>query len=152
MSNDLKEQAKKIIAKGKLLNDTELIRMGLEMLDSYDDNPVAVQTAPVKTNNSNAGKFDMQQFTMLKTNSNVIDKSGKKQPIYIGNRENKYADDGVEHKDIKTPFVEPTQRIRKPSIVSATCSVCGKTEKINEIFVTGREFYRCESCLLKGKS
>jgi hypothetical protein len=34
---DLKEQAKKIIAKGKILNDPELIKMGLDMLDAMPD-------------------------------------------------------------------------------------------------------------------
>ena len=33
--NDLKEQAKKILAKGKELNDPDLIGMALEMLEAY---------------------------------------------------------------------------------------------------------------------
>jgi hypothetical protein len=151
MSSDLKEQAKKIIAKGKTLNDPELIKMGLDMLDAYTDIIEPTEVQSVKSPVSNAGKFDMEQFTMSKATSNVIDKMGKKQSIYIGPRENKYKDDGVEHKEIKTPFVEPTERARKSDIVTATCSICGKVEKVNKIFTTMKEVYRCDSCILKGK-
>jgi len=160
MSSDLKEQAKRIIAKGKTLNDPELVRMGLEMLDAYAEELDVVTTvaAPVEIKKTGtpivtAGKFDMEQFTMSKATSNVIDRSGKRQPIYVGPRENKYADDGVEAKDIKTPSVQPTERSRK-SIdavkVEQKCEVCGKAEKVLPLYA--REFYRCESCLLKGKS
>lgn len=157
MNNDLKEQAKKIIAKGKALNDPELIKMGLDMLDAYTDiidTNTDELSKPVisKQSTSNAGKFDMGQFTMSKSTSNVIDKNGKKQPIYIGPRQNKYTDDGTEHKEIKTPSVEPTERARKSDVVVAVCSICGKTEKVNKIFTTMKEVYRCDSCILKGKS
>ena len=158
MSSDLKEQAKRIIAKGKTLNDPELVRMGLEMLDAYAEELDVVAAAPAElkkiiTPTVTAGKFDMEQFTMSKSTSNVIDRSGKRQPIYVGPRENKYEDDGVEAKDIKTPSVQPTERSRK-SIdavkVEQRCEVCGKAEKVLPLYA--REFYRCESCLLKGKS
>lgn len=153
MSNDLKEQAKKIIAKGKVLNDPELIKMGLDMLDAYTDMAQEEPEKQIVTKQSvtNTGKFDMGQFTMSKASSNVIDKNGKKQSIYIGPRENKYTDDGIEHKEIKTPFVEPTERARKSDIVTAVCSICGKTENVNKIFTTMKEVYRCDSCILKGK-
>jgi len=100
-----------------------------------------------------AGKFDMSQFTMSKASSNVIDKSGKRQTIYVGPRQNKYEDDGVEAKDIKTPQVQATERTRKSveaTKVDQTCEVCGKKEKVLPLYV--RDYYRCESCLLKGKS
>jgi hypothetical protein len=158
--NDLKEQAKRIIAKGKTLNDPELIRMGLEMLDAYSDEVSPVASSPLPSEikkptsiTSNAGKFDMDQFTMSKTGSNVIDKSGKRQPIYIGPRQNKYADDGIEHKDIVTPQVQPIERSRKSvdaTKVDQVCEVCGKKEKVLPLYA--RDFYRCETCLLKGKA
>jgi hypothetical protein len=154
--NDLKEQAKRIIAKGKSLNDPELVRMGLEMLDAYGEESIPVDsdiTKRVATPVAMAGKFDMEQFTMSKSTSNVIDKNGKRQAIYTGPRENKYADDGIEHKDITTPKVQPTERTRKSAEVSKvnqTCEVCGKVEKVLPLYA--REFYRCESCLLKGKA
>jgi hypothetical protein len=160
MSSDLKEQAKKIIAKGKILNDPELVRMGLEMLDAYVEESNVVTTVAVAsevkkiiTPITTAGKFDMEQFTMSKATSNVIDRSGKRQPIYVGPRQNKYEDDGVEAKDIKTPSVQPTERSRKSidaTKVEQKCEVCGKAEKVLPLYA--REFYRCESCLLKGKS
>jgi hypothetical protein len=119
MSNDLKEQAKRIIAKGKSLNDSELIRMGLEMLDVYDESNIVASTSvspevqKIIVPTATAGKFDMDQFIMSKANSNVIDKSGKRQTVYTGPRKNNYTDDGIEAKDIKTPSVEPTERNRK---------------------------------------
>jgi hypothetical protein len=157
--NDLKEQAKKIIAKGKTLNDPELIRMGLDMLDAYGEDvnpppiPATVTVMPEVKKITTAGKFDMDQFTMSKSGSNVIDKSGKKQPIYIGQRQNKYEDDGIDHKDIITPKVQPTERNRKAADstkINQTCQICGKIENVLPIYA--RDFYRCESCLLKGKS
>jgi len=157
---DLKEQAKRVIAKGKALNDPELVRMGLEMLDAYSGDVeqeqeivMPIVPTPEVKRVTTAGKFDMDQFTMSKSGSNVIDKSGKKQQIYIGPRKNKYEDDGKEAKDIVTPFVQPTERARASSEdtkVLQTCEVCGKREKVLPIYA--REFYRCESCLLKGKA
>jgi len=160
---DLKEQAKRVIAKGKALNDPELVRMGLEMLDAYSgemEQEVVMPIAPspevkkVITPITTAGKFDMDQFTMSKAGSNVIDKSGKKQPIFVGQRQNKYVDDGVDAKDVVTPKVQLVERNRKPAEalkVEMQCQVCGKKEKIVKDFVF-TEFYRCGSCLLEGKS
>jgi hypothetical protein len=50
--SDLKEQAKKIIAKGKMLNDPELINMGLEMLEVYsgDNNESDRRTKSIGSN------------------------------------------------------------------------------------------------------
>lgn len=155
MSSDLKEQAKKIIAKGKTLNDPELIKMGLDMLEAYDvnkDNTIEVDDTKSKINYT-SGKFDMGQFTMQKTSSTLMDKGGRKQPIYIGARDNKFLDDGIEYKDVKTPEVSRAERNRKPvnqQLVEQKCQVCGKTEKVLPLYA--REFYRCEVCLLKGKS
>lgn len=158
---DLKEQAKKVIAKGKALNDPELIRMGLEMLDAYsgetEEQQVVMPIAPSpeikKTNISSLSRFDVSQFTMSKAGSNVIDKSGKKQPLYTGPRENKYQDDGSDGKDILTPQIKPTERTRKSveqQKIIQVCEVCGKEERVLPLYV--RDYYRCDSCLLKGKS
>jgi len=158
MSSDLKEQAKKIIAKGKTLNDPELIRMGLEMLDVYEDEPEVVLTKlpslePKKNNPPSSNKFDMSQFAMQK-NTSTIGKKNRKQPIEIGPRANAFLDDGKEHRDNKnlTPVVELATRNRAPvekQKVDQKCEVCGKVEKVLPLYA--REFYRCESCLLKGK-
>jgi len=159
---DLREQAKKVIAKGKALNDPELVRMGLEMLDAYsgeieEEQQVVMPIAPSpeikKVVTSSVSRFDVSQFTMSKAGSNIIDKSGKKQPLYIGPRQNKYQDDGSDGKDILTPKIKPTERTRKPvdnEKVDQVCEICGKQEKVLPIYA--REYYRCQSCLLKGKS
>ena len=153
--SDLKEQAKKIIAKGRTLGDADLIKMGLEMLEAYEDQPALVEEKKsnliVLENTKQNTRFDINQFTMQK-NSNSNTKVNKKQPISLQPRVNKFIDDGLEAKDIKTPSITPTERNRKSPMVDAVCTVCGKKEKVNEIFTTGREFYKCESCLIKGKA
>ena len=159
---DLKEQAKRILEKGKLLNDPELIRMGLEMLDAYTIEPEStanIITALTEVKKANkpivaTGRFDMEQFTMSKAGSNVIDKNGKKQQIYLGPRQNKYSDDGIEAKDVVTPDTPRVERARKPveaTKIEMTCQVCGKKEKVLRDYIY-TEYYRCESCLLKGKA
>jgi histidyl-tRNA synthetase len=158
--NDLKEQAKKIIAKGKLLNDPELIKMCLDMLDAY---PIEEAVATVEVNKSEPERknkaamlrdsFDMSMFKTDKE-SNVTAKFGKKVSVPTSNHVNKFLDDGSEATELKgkTPNITKTERTRKSKMVEGVCSVCGKKEIKNEIFVAGREYYRCENCLLKGKS
>lgn len=158
--NDLKEQAKKIISKGRLLNDPELIKMGLDMLDAYPIEDVAAPVEAIKAEPERKTKssmlrdsFDMSMFKTDKE-SNVSTKFGKKVAISTSNHTNKFLDDGTEAADLKgkTPDITRAERNRKPKMVEGVCSVCGKKEIKNEIFVTGREYYRCENCLLKGKS
>jgi hypothetical protein len=151
--SDLKEQAKKIIAKGKLLNDLELINMGLDMLESIATSDNVVEPAKeIPTTLIN--KFDITDQFRVKKESVISAKYGKKVSVLVGERNNKFTDDGIDASDLKgkTPEFKPTERNRKVKKVSATCQVCGKVEKVNEIFTIGREFYRCESCVLKGKS
>ena len=159
--SDLKEQAKKIIAKGKILNDPELIKMGLEMLDAYqgedsvESNQLDIASPQGKSNTKSSMLRDSFNMSMFKTDkeSNVNTKFGKKIAISTTNHQNKFHDDGVDAADLKgkTPIITKAERSRKPKMVEGICSVCGKKEIKNEIFVTGREYYRCENCLLKGK-
>ena len=148
---DLKEQAKKIIAKGKILNDPELIKMGLDMLEAMpDQEDIKKEGNNVKVSSSSSF---VDQFRT--DNKSPIDtKYGRKVTVNVSGRVNVFKDDKTEATELigKTPNVIPAPRNRKTPIVSATCTVCGKSEKVNEIFVQGKEFYRCESCLLKGKS
>ena len=164
--SDLKEQAKKIIAKGKSLGDVELINMGLDMLEAYDPNEEIVSSTPKNQENINieitqqktksAMLRDAFDMSMFKTNkeSNVSTKFGKKVAVSTSHHENKFLDDGTEAAELKgkTPDFKPSDRNRKVKMMEAVCQVCGKKEVKNEIFVIGREFYSCESCLLKGKS
>jgi hypothetical protein len=157
--NDLKEQAKKIIAKGKLLNDPELIKMGLDMLDAYpvdEITPVATSNIEPERKSKASVLRDSFDMSMFKTDkeSNVTTKFGKKISVPTSNHVNKFLDDGSEATELKgkTPNITKTERTRKSKMIEGVCSVCGKKELKNEIFVAGREYYRCENCLLKGKS
>ena len=172
--SDLKEQAKKIIAKGKALGDVELINMGLEMLDGFDaskdllDEKIQLAKTPlvdripsiIPTPNQRqhmgvaSSKFDITDQFRVNKESVISAKYGKKVSVLVGERNNKFIDDGNDSSDLKgkTPDFKPTERNRKVKKVAATCQVCGKVEHVNEIFTVGREFYRCESCVLKGKS
>lgn len=172
--SDLKEQAKKIIAKGKALGDVELINMGLEMLDGFDaskdllDEKIQLAKTPlidripsiIPTPSQRqhmgvaASKIDITDQFRVKKESVISAKYGKKVSVLVGERNNKFIDDGNDSSDLKgkTPDFKPTERNRKVKKVAATCQVCGKVEHVNEIFTVGREFYRCESCVLKGKS
>ena len=172
--SDLKEQAKKIIAKGKALGDAELINMGLEMLDDFDaskdllDEKIQLAKTPlidripsiIPTPSQRehmvaaSSKSDITDQFRVKKESVISAKYGKKVSVLVGERNNKFIDDGNDSSDLKgkTPDFKPTERNRKVKKVAATCQVCGKVEHVNEIFTVGREFYRCESCVLKGKS
>lgn len=149
--NDLKEKAKAIIAKGRALNDSDLIQMGLDLLDSYSpEEPIIVSSiAEVQTKKEPISMVNTNQFIM--SSKRTEQKSGKEK-LYVGPRENKYSDNG-EDKNIITPKVEPTARNR-PNIenqkVLQVCETCGKKEKVLPLYA--RDYYRCESCLLKGKS
>ncbi len=164
--SDLKEQAKKIIAKGKSLGDIELINMGLDMLEAYNPSEDILSIEPKAKDNTDVeitqqkpksvmlrDAFDMSMFKTNKE-SNVSTKFGKKVAVSTSRHENKFLDDGTEAAELKgqTPDFKPSDRNRKVKMMEAICQVCGKKEIKNEIFVIGREFYRCESCLLKGKS
>jgi len=160
--NDLKEQAKKIIAKGKLLNDTELINMGLDMLDAIPDtsfdSPVELPEKVVLV----SAKSDLKQ--QIKSSANITDqfrvenkapidvKYGKKVALSAGERVNKFLDDGLEAADLKgqTPPAKPKTK-RKVNKVEMTCTVCGKQQKVlRDLLYT--EAYRCDDCIMKGKA
>ena len=162
--SDLKEQAKKIIAKGKLLNDTELINMGLDMLDAIPDissDPPVESLERVLTVSS--AKPEVRQ-QVNKTSANITDqfrvenkapidvKYGKKVALLSGQRVNKFLDDGLEAADLKgqTPPAKPKIR-RKVNKVNMTCTVCGKQQNVlKDLLYTGA--YRCDDCIMKGKA
>lgn len=160
--NDLKEQAKKIIAKGKALGDIELINMGLDMLDAIPELDVGQSTVEDKILETTINKktypkqlFDSRNITeqfRVENKTPIDTKYGKKIPVAIGSRENKFIDDGVEAVDLigKTPPSPPKQK-RKVNKVEMVCQVCGKKEKVLKELVFS-EYYRCESCLMKGKT
>ena len=160
--NDLKEQAKKIIAKGKALGDVELINMGLDMLEAIPELDIGQPTVEDKILQTTTNKkvypkqlFDSRNITeqfRVENKTPIDTKYGKKIPVAVGARENKFIDDGVEAVDLigKTPPSPPKQK-RKVNKVEMLCQVCGKKEKVLKELVFS-ESYRCESCLMKGKT
>jgi len=160
--SDLKEQAKKIIAKGKLLNDIELINMGLDMLDALpgmnSDPPVESLERVISV----SAKTDLKE--QIKNSSNITDqfrvenkapidvKYGKKVSLSSGESINKFLDDGLEAADLKgqTPPAKPKTK-RKVNKVEMTCTICGKQQKVlKDLLYT--EAYRCDDCIMKGKA
>ena len=142
---DIKEQAKKIIAKGKLLNDSELIDMGLQMLEGYTESNEQITEEPIVI------KRDItSQFVVNKPNA-ISKRNTKKVSIQNSPRVNSFIDDGLDYKgpEYVTPEIVPTQRRKPVEKVNQTCAICGKEEKVLPDFV--REYYRCNSCFLKGK-
>lgn len=165
--NDLKEQAKRIIAKGKLLNDTELINMGLDMLDAIPSSDGEASVPYQKEDRVQEVLIKpeiRQQIASLTKSTNITDqfrvenkapidvKYGKKIPLSAGARENKFLDDGHEAADLKgqTPPAKPKTR-RKVNKVEMVCTVCGKKDKVLKDLVY-TEAYRCDSCIMKGKA
>lgn len=156
---DLKEQAKKIIAKGRLLNDTELINMGLDMLDALpgmESEPVEQSVKPTvelrKQVISSVRNSDITEQFRVENKAPIDVKYGKKIPLSAGVRENKFLDDGAEAADLKgtTPPAKPKTR-RKVNKVEMICTVCGKQQKVlKDLLYT--EAYRCDDCIMKGKA
>ena len=99
--NDLKEQAKKIIAKGKLLNDVELINMGLDMLDALPSSELDSELTAVEQLIKPKAEL-MKQISPSVRNSDITEqfrvenkapidvKYGKKIALAVGERSNKF--------------------------------------------------------------
>jgi len=156
--NDLKEQAKKILAKGKELNDPDLIGMALEMLDAYEPE-IESKTKPSKARKTTKAKSERvkatgdiaDQFRM--NNSGSSGKLGRKAQLSREPRVNKFEDDGLEFTNLKgkTPPAQPKTK-RKVNKKNVTCRVCGKKEKIlTSLIMPESDSYRCDSCILKGR-
>ena len=72
----------------------------------------------------------------------------RKQPVRATGK-NLFMDDGAEcvGEENVTPEYKPTQRRRRPAeTVTVSCSVCGKSMKLQKQFVHG-EYHRCERCV-----
>lgn len=153
---DLKEQAKKIIAKGKELADPELIQMGLDLLneESPEEKPVATKpkrkkASPNKTPAVNEVEID-SQFRIINRKNKIF---GKTSIDTKQKRQNKFFDDGTEFANLKgkTPPALPKEKriVKKASV---TCRACGKKETVLESLVMPESSgYRCDNCILKGR-
>jgi hypothetical protein len=137
------EQAKKIIEKGKLLNDPELVKIGLDMLDAVGETKEKPVVSP--------SRDFTDQFRVERGPSTDI-KYGRKVSLSREDRVNKWVDTGVEFSDLKgkTPPATPKTK-RKVEKVEVQCSVCGKTETVLKSLLF-TENYRCDRCVLKGKA
>lgn len=175
--SDLKDKARKLIEKGKRLGDLELIEMAmdvLEMIHVEDDSIIVeqpkVETKVVKktrkvkaeavvttTTPEKAQANSRVDHSMFKIN-NPERKSRRAKGVPVtanaSERINRFVDDGKESRgpEFITPKYEPTARrppVEEQKIIKK-CEGCGKEEKVLPDFVYG-EYYRCNSCLLKGK-
>lgn len=156
--NDLKEQAKKILAKGKELNDPDLIGMALEMLEAYQPevnkpvrSPKSAKTTKQKPSMAKAASGDITD--QFRVNNGVDSKFGRKIPLDRAQRENKFVDDGTEFTNLKgkTPPAQPKPK-RKVARKNVVCRACGKKEKIlASLIMSESEGYRCNNCILKGR-
>jgi hypothetical protein len=157
---DLKEQAKRLIAKGKSLQDAELIQMGLDILDQYNVEEIIQplkEVAVVKLKKPKIEKtVEKLEIKTIATSDFTMNKKNKKtfkaKSIVDEQRFNKFVDDKTEAMgpEFKTPVIAPSQR--RPPVdkqkVDQVCEVCGKRDRVLPIY--SREFYRCDACLIKG--
>jgi len=138
MSQQLKDLLKEIMK----TKDPELIEMATEMLkeSSRDDTaPVATKPAPQDSN-----KEDF--LTSIKKEKIEGETVGV--PVNEMPRENKFIDEGTEHKDEQnmTPEIERTERRRPPfKKIAQTCTRCGTDVETHPQFK--RDFYVCDKCL-----
>ena len=122
------------IKSGILSNDMQLVAQGFENLTGESLLRVDKTLDPTED-------FIAPAKNQLPGKTRVA----RTEPIHAG--ANQFVDDDIEAKDVETPQVKPTKRIRpKASMVNIECHICNKVEKIPEILMQGREFYRCEKC------
>lgn len=90
-------------------------------------------------------KSNELDFTVKRNNAGSKSKYTKPEKIVAG--ENKFIDDGSEHKDDSTPDYIPTKRNRSPvQFKEVRCHVCGETESVHPSTVGGT-FHRCSRCI-----
>ena len=168
---DLKEQAKKIIAKGKALQDVDLIQMGLDLLDQCEGSAelIGIEKKPKVQNKAKSKTKDKVEI-VAQVITNVVEKQSNAIPDFTMNKKEKqskyrksksilddkrynaFVDDKTEAMgpEFKTPTFTPTQR--RPPVdkqkVDQVCEICGNRDRVLPIY--SREFYRCDACLMKG--
>lgn len=152
--DNLKKQAEKILVKGKELNDPDLIRMAIEILETYEPEVKNITKSKKQIKSKNITKSNRakpigditDQFRVNRHNKE--NKLGQKKSW-----ENKFVDDGLEFANLKgeTPpsHPKPKRKVRKQNV---TCRVCGKKEKVlASLIMSESEGYRCNQCILQGR-
>ena len=132
--SDLKQKIRKLIDKSKESGDPDLLDLAMDLLDQIPADPpeLQMQKAAVKQGED----FAMNSATKIS------------KPVSVEQRQNKFVDDGTEHKDEanKTPEIKATER-RRPTFkkVDQTCTRCSKSVEVHPQHA--REFYVCDRCL-----
>ena len=122
------------IRSGILSNNMQLVAQGFENLTGE---------SLLEVDQTLDSKEDF--IAPAKSQSSGKTRVARTEAIHAG--ENKFIDDNIESKDIETPQVKPTKRTRpKASMVNIECHICNKVEKIPEVLMQGRDFYRCDKC------
>lgn len=122
------ETAKELLKKGIALDDEELIQMANALL--AQDETVA-----------QPDRVDVDEFA-------IEPKERRESPTAVNQiqrGENLFTDDGIEHSDIETPTVVPTQRRKAVTKIEQQCEECGKVAKVSDVHK--RDYYICDPCL-----
>jgi len=143
------------INKSFVLLAKKLSEMGSEWEQSFENLEKAI--AGLKLDTPNLGGLTTtsdRAETKQSTPATVIDYNGweeeSQKELHPMIQNNKFVDDGTLFQDEEdaTPSVKPSPRRRdnwESNLVSATCTKCGKSEKINKLHATGT-IYSCGRC------
>lgn len=177
MSSTAIELAKKLLQKGRALNDLELISMANDMLEEAmggaetlvavhteqsEPKPKAKRGRPVKA------KARAKQSPAIKTSKSLIEEftiarpeeKTKSIPVNKLPRTNTWFDDGTEAKGDVTPDYIPTKRDRpRPQKIRKICGQaeggkmrddegCGAVAYVDP-GTSHREFFLCDECIRK---
>jgi len=169
------QKAKNLIAKGRQLNDDELIQMGIDLLEQYDDKK-PINNDPIykcqscghempvdKEGRKRCPKCKKHKLEIKNPppNKNFIanirdDKTRGGKIVF----QNTWTDDKTECFDEQDAALKkithPSQRFRPPAKkIKVKCENCGKIEEIHPIHApTGesRSFYMCPKCIKNRKA
>lgn len=132
------EKVKKLLKKAIEIGDDDLIDMANELLGNTES-----------VNNKKQDTLSNNDFIFKRNNDKENNTVKRGTPVNeVKNRVNKFADDGVEAKDIATPDIKPTERKRPAfKMIQQTCTRCNKTVDTHPAHQ--RDFYICDRCLKK---
>ena len=140
--SDIKDKIKKLLKKAKDAGDYDMIELAMELLDEIPVPEPSFPSAnqePIEVKSRHQNNFE--EFAMNSTNK-------MSRPVEVKPRENKFVDNGTEHKDESnvTPAVKLTER-RRPAFkkVEQNCSRCNKSVEVHPQHA--RDFFVCDKCL-----
>ena len=154
---EIKIKAQKLIEKGKLIGDMDLVNIGLDLLDTITEE-VAVKSKPTEKENKKAQSKKNNQKTPIVNNEEVPDftinknkNSKKRKSVYGGNEwVNSFVDDGIEDANIITPELKNKTPRRPPvELVDQICSRCNRSYRVSPMLAadgTYRNSFICDNC------